>query len=109
MSERWRVKLPADVPDDFDVFVNGVHQQYGEDYELSGRTLLFRRRLVKAERLGPWRWMIGAFGVGTYRQDDSVRRALHRQRPAPARAGARHQAPAGLRPMRTGRLIPPPG
>jgi hypothetical protein len=72
MSERWRVKLPADIPDDFDVFVNGVHQQYGEDYELSGRTLLFRRRLVKAERLGPWRWMIGAFGVGTYRQDDSV-------------------------------------
>ena len=72
MSDRWRVKLPPQVPDEFDVFVNGVPQVFGDDYEVSGRTLLFTRRLEKAPRLGLGRWLIGAFGVGTYRQDDSV-------------------------------------
>ncbi|MGI8921210.1 MAG: hypothetical protein ACR2HD_05990 [Solirubrobacteraceae bacterium] len=72
MSERWRVKLPADVEGDFEVYVNGVRQQEGVDYDVSRRALLFSRRLVKAERLGVGRWLIGAFGIGTYRQDDSV-------------------------------------
>ena len=65
--------LPPYVPDgDFDVFVNGVPQRRGRDYELRGRKLVFDRELKKEGRLGLWRWFLGAWGIGTYRQNDSV-------------------------------------
>jgi hypothetical protein len=37
-----------------------------------GRKLVFDRELRKEGRLGPWRWFLGAWGIGTYRQNDSV-------------------------------------
>ena len=70
--ERWTVRLPAYVRAPFAVFVNGVRQREGVDYELRGRELLFERPLAKEGRLGFWRWFLGAWGVGTYRQNDSV-------------------------------------
>ncbi len=69
---RSRVPLPPQVPADFEVFVNGVPQQAGADYRVEGRTLVFDRELRKEGRLGPWRWFLGAWGIGTYRQNDSV-------------------------------------
>jgi len=54
------------------VYVNGVHQQPGTDFELVGRSLVFERELRKEGKLGFWRWFLGAWGVGTYRQNDSV-------------------------------------
>jgi hypothetical protein len=66
------VKLPSNVQGDFQVFVNGVPQQRGSDYKLSGRELIFDRELVKEGRVATWRWLVGAFGVGTYRRNDSV-------------------------------------
>ena len=33
--------------------------------------LRFPRRL-RRDRVSGWRWLVGAFGIGTYRQDDSV-------------------------------------
>jgi hypothetical protein len=66
------VRLPAHVPDDFEVFVNGVAQRPGTDYTLRDRTLVFDRELRKEGRLGLWRWFLGAWGIGTYRQNDSV-------------------------------------
>jgi hypothetical protein len=54
------------------VFVNGVPQRRGSDYEVRGRTLVFDRELRKEGRLGLWRWFLGAWGIGTYRQNDSV-------------------------------------
>jgi hypothetical protein len=67
------VPLPPYVPDgDFEVFVNGVPQRRGSDYELRGRKLVFDRELKKEGRLGLWRWFLGAWGIGTYRQNDSV-------------------------------------
>jgi hypothetical protein len=54
------------------VFVNGVPQERGRDFEVSGRTLVFDRELRKEGRLGLWRWFLGAWGIGTYRQNDSV-------------------------------------
>jgi hypothetical protein len=33
---------------------------------------VFERELRKEGRLGPWRWFLGAWGIGTYRQNDSV-------------------------------------
>ena len=66
------VHLPPGVRAPFDVYVNGVHQKEGVDYALDGRRLVFPRELRKEGRLGFWRWFLGAWGVGTYRQNDSV-------------------------------------
>jgi hypothetical protein len=49
-----------------------VPQRRGTDYEVRGRTLVFTRELKKEGRLGLWRWFLGAWGIGTYRQNDSV-------------------------------------
>ncbi|HMJ03745.1 MAG TPA: hypothetical protein VK506_12440 [Conexibacter sp.] len=72
--ERWRVELPPAVRPPFEVFVNGVPQQEGADFELSpnGGALLFRRELAQEGRLGFWRWFLGAWGIGTYRRNDVV-------------------------------------
>jgi hypothetical protein len=65
------VRLPSEVRSPFEVYVNGVRQQLGQDYEVREGALVFDRELRKDEISG-WRWLLGAFGVGTYRQDDSV-------------------------------------
>jgi hypothetical protein len=73
VSDRWRVKLPRGAEPPFRVFVNGVPQEQGKDYEVSGRELLFDRPLAKEGRLGFWRWASMFIGlVGTYRKNDSV-------------------------------------
>jgi hypothetical protein len=66
------VRLPANVRGDIQVFLNGVPQQQGRDYKLHGRELIFDRELVKEGRVATWRWLVGAFGVGTYRRNDSI-------------------------------------
>jgi len=72
MEERWRVELPPGVRPPFEVFVNGVPQQEGADFELGDGALLFRRELAQEGRLGFWRWFLGAWGIGTYRRNDVV-------------------------------------
>lgn len=65
--------LPPEVGRPFEVFVNGVPQQQGKDFDLDGNTLVFRRSLAKEGRLGFFRWLSLFLGVaGTYRQNDSV-------------------------------------
>ena len=49
-----------------------MRQEDGVDYEISDRKLVFDRELKKEGKLGFWRWFLGAWGVGTYRQNDSV-------------------------------------
>ena len=71
MAETSIVRLPAGVEEPFEVYLNGVPQQEGIDYETRGRELHFPRRLAR-DRVSGWRWLVGAFGIGTYRQDDSV-------------------------------------
>jgi hypothetical protein len=68
----WRVKLPPTVREPYTVFVNGVRQVEGADYEVRDRVLLFSRPLSKEGRLGFWRWFWGAWGIGTYRKNDQV-------------------------------------
>ena len=66
------VPLPPGVRAPFDVYVNGVPQVQGTDFKVVDRTLVFERALRKEGKLGFWRWFLGAWGVGTYRQNDSV-------------------------------------
>jgi hypothetical protein len=67
-----RVPLPAGVREPFTVYVNGVKQELGHDYRISGGELVFARELVKEGRLGFWRWFLGAWGIGTYGRNDQV-------------------------------------
>ena len=72
VAEQSIVNLPPGVRTPFDVYVNGVHQKPGVDFVLRDRSLVFDRELKKEGKLGFWRWFVGAWGVGTYRQNDSV-------------------------------------
>ncbi|HEY7003736.1 MAG TPA: hypothetical protein VH281_05600 [Gaiellaceae bacterium] len=73
MEEAWIVPLPAFVQEPFEVFVNGVRQERGLDYEVRGRELRFDRPLAKEGRLGTIRWLSIFLGIaGTYRKNDSV-------------------------------------
>ncbi|HEV2061768.1 MAG TPA: hypothetical protein VGR12_02855 [Solirubrobacteraceae bacterium] len=72
MQARSIVPLPPGVRSPFEVYVNGVRQERGVDYELRDGRLWFERELKKEGKLGFWRWFMGAWGVGTYRQNDSV-------------------------------------
>jgi hypothetical protein len=65
------VRIPPQVQQPFEVFISGVPQKEGEDYRVEGRTLVFERELRK-DKVSGWRWFLGAWGVGTYRQHDSV-------------------------------------
>jgi hypothetical protein len=68
---RSRILLPPDVKKPFEVYLNGVRQQAGTDFQIDGTTLVFERELRK-DKISGWRWFLGAWGVGTYRQHDSV-------------------------------------
>jgi hypothetical protein len=70
---RSQVDLPPGVELPFEVFVNGVQQRPGADFEQVGRSLVFRRELAREGRLGFWRWLSLFLGVaGTYRRHDTV-------------------------------------
>lgn len=67
------MELPTAVLPPFEVFVNGVRQRAGTDYDQVGRALVFRRELAREGRLGFWRWLSLFLGVaGTYRRHDTV-------------------------------------
>ena len=67
------MRLPNDVTRPFEVYVNGVPQAEGIDYEVEGRSLVFDRELKTEGKLGFWRWTSIFVGIaGTYRQNDSV-------------------------------------
>jgi hypothetical protein len=73
MAAQSRVELPPHVVGPFEVYLNGVPQEAGRDYEQVGRTLVFSKPLRQEGKLGFWRWTSIFLGVaGTYRQNDSV-------------------------------------
>jgi len=65
------VHLPPEIQPPFEVYLNGVRQEPGRDYRVEDRTLVFDRELRK-DKISGWRWFLGAWGVGTYRQNDSI-------------------------------------
>ena len=73
VAERTCVDLPTHVPEDFQVFVNGVRQVRGADYEVIGRSLVFPRPIAQEGKLGFWRWLSMWLGIaGSYRRHETV-------------------------------------
>jgi hypothetical protein len=68
---RSKVRLPRGVREPYEVYLNGVPQKRGVDFSVREGALVFERELRK-DRISGWRWLLGAWGVGTYRQNDSV-------------------------------------
>ena len=70
---RSRVQLPPGIGDRYEVYVNGVRQEAGRDFDRIGDDLVFRRELAQEGRLGPIRWLSMLLGVaGTYRKHENV-------------------------------------
>ena len=91
VAERSRIDLPAHVPDVFDVYVGGVKQARGADYEVVGRTVVFPRPIAQEGRLGFWRWASMWLGIaGTYRKHETVDLVYE--------LGGRRHVETGLRP-----------
>jgi hypothetical protein len=92
VDERSRVDLPAHVPNDFQVFVNGVEQQPGVDFQLVGRSLVFPRPIAQEGKLGLVRWTAMWLGIaGSYRKHETVDVVYQ--------AGGRRQVATGLQPQ----------
>jgi hypothetical protein len=72
MTAAWRVPLPRGAERPYRVFVNGVPQQEGVDYEVVDGELHFAKPLEK-EKLGVGRWTAIFLGLfGSYGKDDQV-------------------------------------
>jgi hypothetical protein len=92
VDSRTRVDLPSHVPDVFEVFVNGVRQARGVDYEVIGRSLVFSRSIAQEGKLGFWRWASMWLGIaGSYRKHETVDVVYE--------LGGRRQVETGLRPL----------
>ena len=91
VAERSSVDLPSYVPESFEVFVNGVAQARGVEYEVVGRAVVFPRPIAQEGRLGFWRWASMWLGIaGSYRRHENVDVVYE--------AGGRRQVATGLRP-----------
>jgi hypothetical protein len=67
-----RVRLPAGARPPFAVYVNGVEQSEGLDYEVGEGVVVFKREIVK-EKMGTGRWLAMYLGLfGTYRKDETI-------------------------------------
>ena len=72
VGETSIVRLPAAVAEPFEVYVNGVRQEPGVDYEVATAMRCASRAGSPATACRAGAGCVGAFGIGTYRQDDSV-------------------------------------
>ena len=92
VPQRSRIELPDHVPQAFEVYVSGVRQVPGRDFEIEGRSLVFPRPLEQEGRLGFWRWLSMWLGIaGTYRKNDLVDMAYE--------ADGRREVETGLQPQ----------
>jgi hypothetical protein len=67
-----RMKLPAGAEAPYVVFINGVEQSEGADYDVRAGEIVFRRQIVK-EKVGTGRWLAMYLGLfGTYRKNETI-------------------------------------
>ena len=69
--KEWRVPLPSGVGRPFEVYINGLLQELGTDYRVSEGELVFTRELV-TQKLGMKAWLLGFWGIGTYKRNDEI-------------------------------------
>ncbi|HEX6986613.1 MAG TPA: hypothetical protein VF170_14625 [Planctomycetaceae bacterium] len=73
-----RVRLPDGAEPPFTVFVNGIEQREGADYEVGDGEIVFNRQIVK-EKVGTGRWLAMYLGLfGTYRKNETIDVQFHR-------------------------------
>jgi hypothetical protein len=67
------VRLPDDAEPPFTVYLNGVLQSEGSDFDVEGGALRFLRPLTVGKPDGLWQKLVmSTAGVGYYGQGDSV-------------------------------------
>jgi hypothetical protein len=67
-----RVRLPGGAEPPFTVYVNGIEQREGSDYEVRAGEIVFTRQIVK-EKVGTGRWLAMYLGLfGTYRKNETI-------------------------------------
>lgn len=88
------VRLPPGVRPPFQVYVNGVAQEQGSDFEVRGDMLVFSRRLI-APRPDTARSLFRGLFWGRYKTEHTVDVAYQ--------AGGRPHVASGLE------ILPPPG
>src|SRR3954469_23148126 len=67
-----RVALPAGAKAPYVVFINGVEQREGADYEVRAAEIVFTRQIVK-EKVGTGRWLAMYLGLfGPYCKDETI-------------------------------------
>ena len=67
-----RLALPPGAESPYTVFVNGVEQREGVDYDLRAGEIVFQREIVK-ETVGKGRWLAMYLGLfGTYRKNETI-------------------------------------
>ena len=92
VSQRTRIELPDHVPSVFEVYVGGVRQLPGQDFQLEGRSLVFPRPLAQEGRIGFWRWASMWLGIaGSYGKNETVDVAYE--------ADGRREVETGLQPQ----------
>lgn len=68
-----RARLPRGADEPIKVYVNGVEQKRGVDYEIRSAAIEFARPILKEEKLSGIRWASMLIGVvGTYRTNETV-------------------------------------
>jgi hypothetical protein len=70
--ESRRAALPPGIRPPFEVYVNGVRQRPGADYEIRDEELVFAQPLIQEGKLGAKAWALGFWGVGTYKRNDEI-------------------------------------
>jgi len=73
-----RVALPPGAEAPYTVFVNGIEQREGDDYDVRAGEIVFRHDIVK-EKVGAGRWLAMYLGLfGTYRKNETIDLQFHR-------------------------------
>jgi hypothetical protein len=68
-----RVRLPRGAGRPIKVFINGVEQREGTDFEVRGSEIVFTEPIVKEGKLGTGRWLAMAIGLfGSYGRNEVV-------------------------------------
>ena len=68
-----RVRLPRGAEEPIIVYINGVEQERGVDYDLGGGEVVFSEPIIKEGKLSGMRWLVMLIGLfGNYAKNETV-------------------------------------